>query len=177
MVSSNVLSFCRRSSFCLVRVLMSEQVICFSWRTASSHTQCGGRREGTAETGHGGDFRGAGARKRPGKKSRAMYRARVVRAGSPEVVDLEGWAGSEPADSDKWRKGLGSSLWVSAVRVGFLEEAQEGRQYLGADTVLVGIGWLSDPRRPMMRFPLRGPGHQRSSSRVRPRVWGRGLRS
>lgn len=39
LVSSNVLNFCRRSSFCLVRVLMSVQVICFSWKTASSLTR------------------------------------------------------------------------------------------------------------------------------------------
>lgn len=45
LVSSNVLSFCRRSSFCLVRVLISVQVICFSWKTAGSLAGRRGRRE------------------------------------------------------------------------------------------------------------------------------------
>lgn len=38
LVSSKVLSFCRRSSFCLVKVLMSVQVICFSWRRSICYT-------------------------------------------------------------------------------------------------------------------------------------------
>lgn len=38
LVSSKVLSFCRRSSFCLVKVLMSVQVICFSWRRSVCYT-------------------------------------------------------------------------------------------------------------------------------------------
>lgn len=60
----------------------------------------------------------------PGKKSWAVCRARVVRAGFPEVLDLKGWAGTEPAESNKWGKGLESSVWARAVRAGFLEEAQ-----------------------------------------------------
>lgn len=53
----------------------------------------------------------------PGKKSWA-------KAGFPEEADLEGWAGSEPAENTRWGKGQESSVWASAVRAGFLDEVR-----------------------------------------------------
>lgn len=88
MVSSNVLSFCRRSSFCLVRVLMSVQVICFSWKTAGSLTKYRRRREEAAEAGPTGN---SGS---PRKESCAVHKA-------GEEADLARWAGAKPAENAK----------------------------------------------------------------------------
>lgn len=88
LVSSNVLSFCRRSSFCLVRVLMSVQVICFSWKTAGSLTRYTGRREEEVE---------AAPLKRCWRQEAQVRSPRLCtgpqrsRAGFPEEMDLEGW--------------------------------------------------------------------------------------
>lgn len=88
MVSSNVLSFCRRSSFCLVRVLISVQVICFSWKTAGSLAGRRGRREELVQGVPMGELK------------REEGRKRWAEGGFPEAD----WkAGQEPRGEKGWR--------------------------------------------------------------------------
>lgn len=46
--------------------------------------------------------------------------------------DQKGWAGAEPAESARQRKGPESSVWARAVRAGFLEEVHFLDDILGA---------------------------------------------
>lgn len=101
LVSSNVLSFCRRSSFCLVRVLMSVQVICFSWKTARSLTWYKGEKGG-----EGGGLAEAG-------KSWAVARARAARTAS-----WRSWTWKDGQDLNPW------TAMVGKLRVG---ECRQGK--------------------------------------------------
>lgn len=67
------------------------------------------------------DLRGAGARKP--RKELGCVQGQGGEDSFLEVSDREGWAGSGPAE---W----GNSVWVSAVRASFREEAQDTTWWL-----------------------------------------------
>lgn len=73
----------------------------------------------------------------------------MVRTGILEAWDLQGRAVSEPADPDSVGK-----LSVGECSQGQLLRGPRGH-HLVAGTVLAGIRWWSDPKRPMMRSPQR----------------------
>lgn len=165
LVSSNVLSFCRRSSFCLVRVLMSVQVICFSWKTAGRpykvQREKGGRRGGRPL------LRGAGARKSREKAPSCVrgrrWGGRGSRAGFPEQMD-PGWEQVlSQLRATSGEKGWG--LRVGKCSQGWLPGGSGGRHLVAdtcrnqtvADTCRNQTYALThcDPRRPMTRSPQR----------------------
>lgn len=148
LVSSNVLSFCRRSSFCLVRVLMSEQVICFSWKTGGSLARHRGRMEELAQGVSMGNLGVPGARK-PGQEElgKGSCRRKTGRDG------LELSLSTVPGGERGWRAQCGQAQLGQAS----WKRCTSWMIHLVPDTCRNQMdAWIyCDPRRPMMTSPRR----------------------